>query len=129
MAYFADLTPYTYFEERSPGNVVNVGWLDRAHEFSRGPVPDEVLAKLFSLCKHPVHQTRGFHVCELCPDAKVGQFAERGGVRIGIASAEIRVPGPDGLVYACPMLIYHYIKDHGYQPPVAFVRALDLLEI
>jgi hypothetical protein len=44
-----------------------------------------------------------------------------------LGSAEIRVPGKDGKVYAAPNLIYHYIKDCGYLPPQEFIDAVALM--
>jgi hypothetical protein len=42
-----------------------------------------------------------------------------------LGSAEIRVKGAGGKVYAAPNLIYHYMKDCGYLPPQEFLGALD----
>ena len=36
----------------------------------------------------------------------------------------MRVFGPAGATYAAPNLIYHYVVDHQYLPPDAFVRAV-----
>ena len=37
----------------------------------------------------------------------------------------IRVFGKDGLIYAAPTLLYHYVSVHHYRPPDEFVRALN----
>ena len=125
MTYFADLTPYTYLSRQGTNNEVNIGWLDRSHPFQHGQVPDRVLAEIFLLCKDPVNRTRGWHYCELCPRSDLQPFrAARDGIEIGLGSAEIRVPSGSGVVFACPNLIYHYIRDHSYQPPQEFIDAL-----
>ena len=36
----------------------------------------------------------------------------------------MRVWGKDGNVYAAPSLIFHYILQHGYQPPQEFIDAV-----
>jgi hypothetical protein len=47
----------------------------------------------------------------------------RGGERL-IGNAEIRVFGEYETIYAAPTLIYHYVSEHHYKPPVEFVRAV-----
>jgi len=41
-----------------------------------------------------------------------------------VGSAEIRVKGDNGIEYACPDLIYHYIRKHRYLPPQEFLDAM-----
>jgi hypothetical protein len=41
-----------------------------------------------------------------------------------VGNGEIRV-GSDGITYAAPVLIVHYIKDHGYLLPAQFLEAID----
>ena len=50
--------------------------------------------------------------------------ASRHGVKLELGSAEIRVFGDGGKIYAAPNLIYHYMIHHGYHPPREFFRAL-----
>jgi len=124
MAYFADLSPYPYIGSAAGEGVLNVGWLSRWHGFPRASVSEEVLARIFELCKSRVNQTKGFHSCEFCRTSGWGQLAERDGVQLRLGSAEIRVAGRSGVTYACPDMIYHYVKDHGYGPPQEFIDAL-----
>lgn len=128
MAYFRDLTPYLYIRRTARENELNVGWLDDQHDFPRGSVSDEVSAKLFALCRTQVNQTRGFYRCLLCRDKglnrDLGLKVMRGGVTLLLGSAEIRVHSKSGRSYACPNMIYHYIKDHGYKPPEEFINAV-----
>jgi hypothetical protein len=44
-----------------------------------------------------------------------------------LGSAEIRVPGANGRIYAAPDLIYHYMKDCNYLPPREFLEAIEAL--
>ena len=73
----------------------------------------------------PVIQTRGFHVCKLC-DMSPTQIPtiKRGNETLKVGSAEIRVFGQDGTIYAAPNLIYHYVVDHHYRPPDLFIQAV-----
>jgi hypothetical protein len=50
-------------------------------------------------------------------------LARRHGQERIIGSAEIRVFGPNGAIYAAPTLIYHYVAEHHYKPPAEFVHA------
>ena len=135
MTYFADLTPYTYWEP--PGGdgqlgpdepwpdlpMRNVGWLDAAHPFPTGAPPDELIPALVKLAKARVRQTRGYHYCEICV-RDLGEDA-REAVRQGVIareSAEFQVWG-DTVVYAAPQLLIHYVDAHDYLPPPEFCAA------
>ena len=48
----------------------------------------------------------------------------RGNDELWLGSAEIRVFSNEGVTYAAPNLIYHYIVDHHYLPPEEFIRAV-----
>ncbi len=118
MAYFEDLTPYAYILGKWTEQPValNVGWLDKSveyldgrHEFEIGPVPLGFTERLAELVEHPVNLCRGWHNC-WCGHAQ--------------GNGEIRVTGADGVVYAAPVLIAHYVTAHGYRPPTAFIDAV-----
>jgi hypothetical protein len=113
MAFFEDLTPYTYFhpEEELPG-AVNIGWLERKHAFPTGETSEEFRAKLGRLCQRRVKRTRGFHPCYFCK-----------GRDRPASSSEMRVAG-NGKVYAAPSLVHHYVVAHGYRPPDEFIAAV-----
>ncbi|PYQ42543.1 MAG: hypothetical protein DMG99_08790 [Acidobacteria bacterium] len=148
MAYFVDLSAYSYFKGDSTG-AKNVGWLQRGYEFQTMEPSEEILDLLWSFCGVSVMQTRGTHQCDLCVSPTIVSVS-RGGVERTLGSAEIRVfsktdarsslsqqlkgTGP-GLVflrnsrvpvnvYAAPNLIYHYVHVHHYKPPNEFLDAL-----
>ena len=123
--YFADLTPYEYLKRNDPATL-NVGWLDTEHEFSRGKVSDVAIERLKSLARKSVNQTRGLHFCQFCKNESgdLNAHVERM-VKIGAASsAEIRVAGKSGRIYAAPVLICHNVETHNYQPPQEFIEAV-----
>ena len=46
------------------------------------------------------------------------------GQEIDVGNGEIRIADEDGLVFAAPTIILHYIVEHCYLPPDAFIEAL-----
>lgn len=150
MAYFPDLSAYSYFKGRLP-IAKNVGWLERGHDFETMAPAKETLDQLWSFLSVSAMQTRGIHRCDLCrPQQMV--HAVRNGVRRSLGSAEVRVFSrePDksllvrrlgelesgGLlfvsgsavpfsIFAAPTLIYHYVETHHYKPPDEFLRAMQ----
>jgi hypothetical protein len=127
--YFPDLSPYTYLNREPNPNLVTIGWLDAEHDFPKGNVTADLLEKILALCFKPVNPTRGIHQSPFIPPNLYGYPVEYKGKRMGLGSAEIRVPGKDGKSYAAPNLIYHYIKDCGYLPPHDFLDALKSLNV
>lgn len=126
--YFPDLSTYEYLKGRPAA--LNVGWLDPAHVFNQGDVPDGFVARLRSLARRPVNQTRGFYVCPFCDFGPAAGNADRSARHRrqreadALSSAEIRVVGRDGKAYAAPVLICHYVEKHRYLPPPEFVQAV-----
>jgi hypothetical protein len=125
MTYFADLTPYSYMGASPEPHVLNVGWLDPNHDFPKGHVDADILAELLDLVRSsPARQTRGYHVCPFCTQKTLGISINGTALSRRLGSAEIRVLGAGGRVYACPDLIYHYIVAHDYLPPEELLKAL-----
>jgi hypothetical protein len=128
MPYFEDLTPYTYCEPLATP-MFNVGWLSRDHAFPTGDVPARLADRLHDLCRHPVVLHRGYHCCDLCPPSSIRTPAEadeefaRHRDRYG--NGQIRIRGRDGVWFAAPQLIGHYVTAHRYRPPEAFLAALE----
>ena len=131
MSYFADLTPYSYFEESSLPDypqALNIGWLSADHEYPKGEVPPELLEKLRTLSRtYIVNGTRGFHICELCTPPGVGAFDPS--LNFTPGNGEIWVASETEVFYAAPMLAIHYIEAHHYRPPEVFLDALRNLDV
>ncbi len=124
MAYYPDLSEYTYLEELQQPNIYNVGWLDKTYPFSVGETPQLFQDRLFEYCLNPIGQTRGWHTCQFCDTITYGFLrVEKNGKEALLGSAEIRVYGQDK-VYAAPNLIYHYVVAHHYLPPSEFIEAV-----
>jgi hypothetical protein len=151
MAYFKDLSEYSYLKEARRSHTVNVGWLERWHRYTKQTVSEEIAQLLWNFCKISIAQTRGFHVCNLCDKIdwlggqvigtlarRIGCFnawrpnrklepplrACRGEESLVLGSAEIRVFGKGDTLFAAPNLIYHYVINHHYKMPDEFVAAL-----
>lgn len=136
MAYFPDLSPYAYGHHVHPG-VVHVGWLDNVHPFPHGTVEDHLIEKMKRLAAKPVELYRGKHTCELCkeppnlvktippkrlvidPSCSWWRWADERS-----SNGEIRVYR-GGVTFAAPVLIDHYIQEHGYLPPGDFLKAVE----
>ena len=124
--YFADLTPYSYNLPKPLGGVLNVGWLDKAHVFNRGAPPSGFVVALRQwVAKAVANQTRGYELCRFCPPNGYQQMETViDGALIYLGAAEIWVPSIEGIVFASPNLILHYVEEHSYLPPPTFVEAI-----
>lgn len=99
-----------------------IGWLEHPYQFEVGLTPEPLVARLAVLLDQTRehfshHRFRGAHDCSLCEAA--GRFT--GGV--GWSQENLVIPGASE-VYAAPGAIVHYISDHGYRPPAAFLQAI-----
>ncbi|VAW71419.1 hypothetical protein MNBD_GAMMA10-1634 [hydrothermal vent metagenome] len=125
MSFFEDLSPYTYLKHPSNEYTFNVGWLDNKYPYNKGKVIREFLDKLFSLCEISVSETRGYHECNICKNSYKGPLIicnENKEIEVGFA--EIRVFDKKSNIYSAPNLIYHYVKEHSYQPPQVFIDSV-----
>lgn len=119
--YFPDLTAYAYETGRPVSRVRTVGWLDSQHAFPTGSVAPEIVDMLRRLrLSQKVRQMRGFHVCEVCGV----EWIRRDDPLVILGSAEIWIPDGAANYFAAPDLIIHYIEDHNYLPPSAFLAAV-----
>jgi len=124
MAYYPDLSPFVYGGRNvDEPEAVNVGWLSQGQPFPVDGPCEELLDKLWSFCKVAARHHRGLHNCEFCPP-NTSTYATRKREPLLLGYSEIRAFGMDGIVYAAPSLIYHYVLVHHYQPPEPFIRAL-----
>jgi len=124
LTYIPDLAPCDYFSFFEIERVRAVGWLDAFHRFPKGSVPRGTLRRLAALRKWARSDSMGVHLCELCPvtvhDA-TGIIGRWHACRAR-SGANVFVPG-QGVVYAAPVLILHYIRSHDYLPPPEFLAA------
>jgi hypothetical protein len=136
MTYFPDYSSYAYGHGSHPG-VIHVGWLDNIHPYAKGTVDARLIEKMKSLASKPVELYRGKHICELCsepPDVVKTTLPNgivfdpnRSGARWveqRSSNGEIRV-SHEGIIFAAPVLIVHYIEAHNYLPPTQFLKAVE----
>jgi hypothetical protein len=110
-----------------------VGWLGDSIP-SRGPTPSECVFRLWDAYKSKLvisDGTAGFHNCELChgedewyPGGKVGPIINGRGQQLRIYRHGHFLIRFKETVYLSPVLILHYIFDHRYKPPDAFIEAV-----
>lgn len=120
MTYIPDLSAYNYSTFPRDPKLLAIGWLDSSALFSRGPIDTDFINKLRRLARNRVNLCRGYHYCQFCERDPKGRFLEhhpRG-------NGEIHVAGVNGITYACPVLISHYIEKHQYRPPDEFLEAV-----
>jgi hypothetical protein len=88
-----------------------IGWLGAGHDYAHGPIGRMERKRLGRLLLHPWEymQFMGYHTCELC-----GSYRSNGGLFI---------PG-ENTVFIAPAAIAHYIDEHDYLPPRAFLDAM-----
>jgi hypothetical protein len=126
--YFSDLTPYEYYLPSKLSNVLNIGWLDSAHEYPKSKASAVFVEKLTRILNAGdrfnarVNQIRGVHPCNLC--------SQRIFNNPFIGSCELWLPAKAGdVTYAAPSMIIHYIEDHDYCPPQEFVESVLQLSL
>lgn len=127
MAYHADLTDYEYTfsdtERRYNGlPLVNIGWMEPPNPMPTGDVPAGFPERLAAFCARDKLVTLlcGSQGCGFCK-ISYSDLIRRYGNPLG--NGEIRVIG-DGVAYAAPPLICHYVAAHSYLPPPEFVEAV-----
>jgi len=131
VTHFRDLTRYEYLGVED--NTRNVGWLSAAYEYPKGRVSRDIVDKLERLSRSAHNLTRGHHVCELCtsepprehgdePISNAHHLPETG-------NGEIRITAADGVAYAAPVLLVHYIEAHDYLPPAEFLDAVASIDL
>lgn len=132
--FYEDLTVYDYLDEdvfidpesgyfglryRPAYARLNIGWLEAGEPYPTGPVHSAFVEKLEAVQRVQwMNVCLGLHECDLCPP---GEGPEGNG--------EIRIPGLDGVAYAAPDLIRHYITAHAYQPPQVFMDAVMAVDL
>lgn len=104
--------------------MLNVGWLDREHEYSRGHVEAETLRSILYLATRMRNVMRGVQDCPFCHEESP-LFVEDKTIKLKtyLGTGEIRVQDESGKLYAGPTLLYHYILVHDYLPPKDFLDA------
>ena len=125
VTHFADLSPCTYFPFDAGDQFTAVGWLESDHEYSRGPVTEELVARLTQLLVNPWQPwvTMGWHNCEFCRFSRGSRQFTFENTTIDMGISNLFVPAAD-TIFVAPSLIVHYIDAHEYSPPQQFQNAV-----
>ncbi|MFI2430373.1 hypothetical protein [Streptomyces sp. NPDC018693] len=109
-----DLSDYDYMDFPLP--LLCVGWLGRDHGIQQGnqpPMSREVVDAFERASLRVVSRTLGEHDCAFCPE----EAAATG-------NGEYRYYAHDGLTYTAPVMVRHYVRDHGYRLPAPLQQSL-----
>ena len=100
-----------------------VGWLSNEHHYLRGKTDDQFINRLWEFCRFgTVAQTLGYHECEFCVDQEFGCIERYQDIELILGSSEICVLDYAGRkAYFAPDMIFHYVTQHGYIPPIEFM--------
>lgn len=125
MTFFTELSEYSNMIEPFHMNgVVNVGWIDIRANFQRGETQKTLSEKLLAIAcgsesAHTlVEPIRESPRCAIC-----GPISLQCGLKV-LPEAELWVPG-EGVVFASPIAIIHYIEAHEYRPPAEYIEAVN----
>jgi hypothetical protein len=127
MTWYADLAPCDYFGVQFAPQLRAIGWLERGHPFPTGTIPKTWFVRLCELLRDPWNPAypAGHHACDLCQFSGDSGGSSFHDYRISsTAAASLFIPG-DGVIYAAPVSISHYIDCHGYRPPDNFYQAVE----
>ncbi len=111
---YLDLSLYEY--RRFPIPMRSVGWLGRRFGVQGGGGQDLGAAdrqRIRGASQRLGSVTLGTHECEFCPPDSAFE-----------GNGEYRYYGRSGDVYVAPMMILHYMEEHGYRPPEEFLDGL-----
>jgi hypothetical protein len=121
--YVPDLTPYAGYD-RPNHRVFHIGWLEKSEPFETAQPPEGLVDMLKRQLPFRVLRTRGWFKCHLC---KRREYLELDEYKQTLGGAEIWIENGQ-VTYACPDMIIHYIDDHHYKPPAAFLTALKIAD-
>jgi len=127
--YFEDFSEYQYLSSQPLPRVRNIGWIGPEAPFTVGDTSDEFRLKLVDIFLRrgefdvEVNLCRGEgYVCHLCGAKDV--MLEMGDKRRILGASEIWLPGKNGIYFAAPSLVIHYIFMHNYSPPAEYIQAV-----
>jgi hypothetical protein len=125
MAYFADLSPCTYFGEVPAAKLVAVGWLEPGFSYSMGDVDEPFFKQLVKLLHDPWEPCAfaGFHTCGLCRFVNAPCRFDYDNSSLQLGTRNLFVPAQN-CFFVAPSLVVHYISAHGYAPPESFRHAV-----
>jgi hypothetical protein len=116
----------SYREVARRGERLVFGWLDPAHECTRGHCPARVVEILEDAARSPICQTRGYHQCGFCAQTTTGltRHQARSGETVLAGSACIEIQDLEGNWWVAPNMVLHHIAEHSYLPPERLIDGL-----
>lgn len=125
--YYPDLSHYSYVFD-TKFNVVNIGWLSNKYTFNTEGILSQLfinnLEKIISLGLH--NHMRGSHECEFCETDHIHKKLKYNDTEIWLGNGEIWIPDiKQQRIFSSPSLLWHYIIDHNYIPPIDFIESCE----
>lgn len=142
---YPDLAPHITVSE-NPQVLLNVGWLDGCFEYQQGATDFNLMLKLltltlFNLDQRPIAKQFGRHQHPRnivvhtnhrqgspfnCPYCHIPiQLIDDQSRVMYLGRNDMHLPNADrSIIFRFPTLLYHYMIEHNYLPPVDFLNAL-----
>lgn len=135
VTFHEDLRPYEY-EGRIYPNILSIGWLDNNHSYPMGQVPNLLAEKLLLLtcgCIEGIDlismKVRSFERCPFTNEKIEYRIPNSKKTRL-VGMSELCIPNKDNnILYCFPDMLYHYITEHSYLPPMEFLNSLDYFNL
>ncbi|MGX1810320.1 DUF7919 family protein [Nocardia sp. NPDC055321] len=111
---YKDLDSYEYYSFPIP--MLSIGWLGSRHGIpgaTEPPLSDSESAALHAASQYVSNLMLGYHECEFCPEGAVFE-----------GNGEYHYYAENDVVYAAPVMILHYVTEHGYRPHRQFLDCL-----
>ena len=126
MACYPDLSPWPEFGEEAARKLIAVAWLGTEAPYTRGPVDEVFVDRLFDLLRDPwqaIHGCWWEYRCEFCRLSGGPGSVRCGDREVSSGGTHLFVPG-DAALYVAPAMIAHFIDAHEYLPPEEFRQAV-----
>ncbi|KJZ08911.1 hypothetical protein TW85_23030 [Marinomonas sp. S3726] len=129
--HYEDLSEYKYYLTKPLKNVINIGWLNSVSSHTEKPFykSEGFLLKLKdiiignSVVNAHVNLVRSTEPCLVSGCEPI--WIENDESKCCLGASEIWIPTTKkGFYFASPSMIYHYISDHNYIPPKAYIDAV-----
>lgn len=137
--FFKDHSIYNHYVEKPIYQILNIGWLSSQHSYSSGKVKPYLIKKLKeillskNISDYKFNRIRCNSPCQICGKCVELAFYDpnkQQTTNILLGFCEILIPSlHNGIFYASPALIFHYIQEHDYKPPQAYIDAVLALDL
>lgn len=129
-SYFPELSVYErYISPHKLSGVLNIGWVDVFGDIPRRQPSDALLARLSD-----VLESVSPFIPFMGPDIELPHCMQCGAIKYArsngslLRNSELWVPDGD-LIYASPLSIVHFIREHHYCPPDEYIECFMSVDL